>query len=149
QDAENAGFRPCKRCKPNQPVIRFGIGKSSVGSILVAKSERGLCAILMGESAAQLTRDLRNRFPHANLIAGKSDFEQLVSKVVDFVEAPATGLDLPLDMQGTAFQKEVWNALRQIPTGSTASYADLAGRIGSPKAVRAVAQACGANPLAV
>jgi len=129
--------------------IRFAIGESSLGSILVARSDRGVCAILMGDAPDPLIRDLQDRFPRANLIGGDGDFEQHVAKVVGFVEAPAIGLDLPLDVRGTAFQQRVWQALREIPSGSTASYTDIANRIGSPKSVRAVAQACGANALAV
>ena len=129
--------------------IRFAVGECSLGSILVAESERGVCAILLGDDPDELTRDLQNRFPRASLIGGDAEFEQLVSKVVGFVEAPALGLDLPLDVRGTAFQQRVWQALVKIPAGSTASYGDIANRIGSPKSVRAVAQACGANALAV
>jgi AraC family transcriptional regulator of adaptative response/methylated-DNA-[protein]-cysteine methyltransferase len=129
--------------------IRFAVGECSLGSILVARSERGVCAILLGDDADELARDLQNRFPRAELIGGDAEFEQLVSRVVGFVEAPALGLELPLDVRGTAFQQRVWQALRMIPVGSTASYADIAQRIGSPKSVRAVAQACGANALAV
>jgi AraC family transcriptional regulator, regulatory protein of adaptative response / methylated-DNA-[protein]-cysteine methyltransferase len=129
--------------------IRFAIGECSLGSILVAASERGVCAILMGDDPDELARDLQDRFPRANLIGGDAEFEQLVSKVVGFVEAPGLGLDLPLDVRGTAFQQRVWQALREIPAGETVSYADIANRIGSPKSVRAVAQACAANVLAV
>jgi AraC family transcriptional regulator of adaptative response/methylated-DNA-[protein]-cysteine methyltransferase len=129
--------------------IHFAVGECSLGSILVAKSERGVCAILIGDDPEELTRDLQRRFPHAHLIGGDAGFEQLVAKVVGFVEAPAIGLDLPLDVRGTAFQQRVWQALRKIPAGSTASYSEIAERIGSPKSVRAVAQACGANPVAV
>jgi len=129
--------------------IRFAVGECSLGSILVAMSERGVCAILLGDDADELARDLQNRFPRADLIGGDTEFEQLVSKVVGFVESPAVGLNLPLDVRGTAFQQRVWQALQSIPVGSTASYADIAHRIGSPKSVRAVAQACGANALAV
>ena len=129
--------------------IRFAIGECSLGSILVAQSERGVCAILLGSDPEELARDLQDRFPQADLIGGDAEFERLIAKVVGFVEAPRLGLDLPLDVQGTAFQQRVWQALRQIPAGKTASYADIASRIGSPKSVRAVAQACGANTLAV
>jgi AraC family transcriptional regulator, regulatory protein of adaptative response / methylated-DNA-[protein]-cysteine methyltransferase len=129
--------------------IRFAIGECSLGSILVAASERGVCAILIGDDPDELARDLQDRFPRANLIGGDAKFEQLVSKVVGFVEAPGLGLDLPLDVRGTAFQQRVWQALREIPAGKTVSYADIANRIGSPKSVRAVAQACAANVLAV
>ncbi len=114
-----------------------------------SSGERGVCAILLGDDPDELARDLQDSFPRANLIGGDANFEQLVSKVVGFVEAPALGLDLPLDVRGTAFQQLVWKALREIPGSSTASYADIANRIGSPDSVRAVAQACAANTLAV
>ena len=129
--------------------IRFAIGESWLGPILVASSEKGVCAILLGEDPEELVRDLQDRFPKAELIGGDEDFERLVARVVGFVENPSSGLDLPLDIRGTAFQQRVWEALRQIPAGSTASYAEIAERIGQPKSVRAVAQACGANHLAV
>jgi len=129
--------------------IRFAVGECSLGSILVAQSDRGICAILLGDAPDALARDLQDQFPQANLAGGDADFEQLVAKVVGFVEAPALGFDLPLDVRGTAFQQRVWQALRKIPTGSTASYTDIAKLISSPNAVRAVAQACGANALAV
>ena len=129
--------------------IRFAVGECSLGSILVAKSDRGVCAILLGDDPDELTHDLQDRFPRANLIGGDADFEQLVSNVVGFVEAPRLGLDLPLDIPGTGFQQRVWQALLNIPTGSTTTYTDIANQIGSPKSVRAVARACGANVLAV
>jgi AraC family transcriptional regulator of adaptative response/methylated-DNA-[protein]-cysteine methyltransferase len=129
--------------------IRFAVGECSLGSILVAQSDRGICAILLGNDPNALTRDLQDRFPQANLIGGDAAFEQLVARVIGFIEAPAVGLDLPLDVRGTAFQQRVWQALQKIPAGSTASYTDIAKLIGSPNSVRAVAQACGANGLAV
>ena len=129
--------------------IRFAIGECSLGSILVACSERGVCAILIGDDPQPLAHDLQDRFPNARLIGGDAAFERLVARVVGFVEAPRLGLDLPLDVRGTVFQQRVWQALRDIPPGGTMSYADLARRLGVPKAVRAVAQACGANALAV
>jgi AraC family transcriptional regulator of adaptative response/methylated-DNA-[protein]-cysteine methyltransferase len=129
--------------------IRFAVGQCSLGAILVAQSDRGICAILLGDDPHQLVCDLQDQFRRANLIGADAEFEQLIAHVVGFIEAPAIGLDLPLDVRGTAFQERVWQALREIPVGSTASYADIAQRIGSPKAVRAVAQACGANSLAV
>lgn len=129
--------------------IRFAVGQCSLGAILVAQSARGICAILLGDDPHQLVCDLQDQFRRANLIGADAEFEQLIAHVVGFIEAPAIGLDLPLDVRGTAFQERVWQALREIPVGSTASYADIALRIGSPKAVRAVAQACGANSLAV
>ncbi len=129
--------------------IRFAVGECSLGSILVAATDQGVCAILLGDEPGALVRDLEDRFPKAKLIGGDAGFEQWVAKVVGFVEAPALGLDLPLDVRGTAFQQRVWRALREIPAGSTASYTEIAERIGAPKAVRAVAQACASNAIAV
>jgi len=129
--------------------IRFAVGQCSLGAILVAQSDRGVCAILMGDDPDRLVRDLQDRFPHACLIGGDAGFEQLVARVVGFVEAPGFGLDLPLDVRGTAFQQRVWQALREIPPGKTVSYTELARRIGAPSSVRAVAHACAANILAV
>ncbi|MGI4814612.1 MAG: bifunctional DNA-binding transcriptional regulator/O6-methylguanine-DNA methyltransferase Ada [Janthinobacterium lividum] len=129
--------------------IRFAIGQCSLGAILVAQSARGVCAISLGDDPDRLARELQDRFPRATLLGGDAAFEALVAQVVGFVELPALGLDLPLDIRGTAFQERVWQALREIPLGETASYAQIAARIGAPKAVRAVAQACGANSLAV
>jgi AraC family transcriptional regulator of adaptative response/methylated-DNA-[protein]-cysteine methyltransferase len=129
--------------------IRFAVGECSLGSILVAATDKGVCAIMLGDDPEALVRDLQDRFPRAQLLGGDEDFEHLVAKVVGFVEAPALGLDLPLDVQGTAFQQRVWQALRVIPSGTTASYTEIAERIGAPQAVRAVAQACASNALAV
>jgi AraC family transcriptional regulator of adaptative response/methylated-DNA-[protein]-cysteine methyltransferase len=129
--------------------IRFAVGECSLGSILVARSTKGVCAILLGDNADALVRDLQDRFPRATLVGGDANFERTVAAVIGFVEHPAIGLDLPLDVRGTAFQQRVWQALRQIPVGSTATYTEIAARIGAPKAVRAVAQACAGNALAV
>lgn len=129
--------------------IEFAIGESSLGAILVARSQRGVCAISLGSDADALLRELQDRFPRAELIGGDADFERLVAQVVGLIEQPNLGIDLPLDVRGTAFQQRVWQALRQIPSGETASYAQIAQRIGSPKSVRAVAGACAANTLAV
>ena len=129
--------------------IRFAVGASSLGAILVAATERGVCAILLDDDPGALVRDLKDRFPRAELVGGDAGFEALVARVVGLVEAPRTGLDLPLDVGGTAFQQRVWAALAAIPPGTTASYADVARAIGAPGAVRAVARACGANALAV
>ena len=129
--------------------IRFAVGACSLGAILVAASSRGICAILMGDDADMLVRDLQDRFAAAKLIGGDGAFEQWVAQVVGLVEVPKVGLDLPLDIRGTAFQQRVWRALQAIEPGQTASYTEIAQRIGAPKAVRAVAGACAANPLAV
>jgi AraC family transcriptional regulator, regulatory protein of adaptative response / methylated-DNA-[protein]-cysteine methyltransferase len=130
-------------------VIRFAVGQCSLGAILVAQSQRGICAILLGEDPDTLVRDLQDQFPKAQFIGGDAEFERLVAQVVGFIEAPSIGLNLPLDVRGTAFQERVWQALREIPSGTTATYAQIAMRIGAPRAVRAVAQACGANRIAV
>jgi AraC family transcriptional regulator of adaptative response/methylated-DNA-[protein]-cysteine methyltransferase len=130
-------------------VIRFALGKCSLSSILVAASEKGICAIFLGGDPAALRKDLARRFPKAQLVAGDRAFEDLVAKVIRFVEAPRTGLDLPLDLRGTVFQRRVWKALRDIPIGTISSYSEIAKRIGAPKAVRAVTRAVASNRLAV
>ena len=129
--------------------IRFAIGATTLGAILVASSDKGVAAILLGDDPDALARDLQDRFPRARLIGGDADYEAVVAEVVGFVEAPRVGLDLPLDVRGTAFQQRVWQALRDIPFGRTASYTEVAERIGLPSATRAVAGACAANKLAV
>lgn len=129
--------------------IRFAIGQATLGAVLVAQSRRGICAILLGDDAEALLNQLQDQFPKAVLIGCDAAFEQLVAQVVGMVEAPGLGLNLPLDVQGTAFQVRVWKALGDITPGTTASYADIARRIGSPRAIRAVAQACAANKLAI
>lgn len=129
--------------------IRFAVGETSMGSILVASSHKGVAAILLGDDPDELVRDLQDRFPKAQLIGADRNYEKLVASVVGFVEMPQLGLDLPLDVRGTAFQQRVWQVLREIPVGSTVSYAEIARRIGAPKAVRAVAAACAKNNLAV
>lgn len=129
--------------------IRFAVGQCSLGAILVAASARGVCAITLGDDPEALVRDLQDHFPRAELIGADTAFEAVVAQVVGFVEAPRLGLDLPLDVRGTAFQQRVWQALRTIPAGTTASYSEIAQRIGSPKSVRAVASACAANAIAV
>jgi AraC family transcriptional regulator of adaptative response/methylated-DNA-[protein]-cysteine methyltransferase len=129
--------------------IRFAVGQCWLGSILVAATDKGVCAISLGDNPDALVRDLQDRFPQASLIGGDQDFEQWMAQVVGFVATPTHGLDLPLDIRGTAFQQRVWQALRDIPPGTTASYHEIAAHIGRPQAARAVAQACALNPLAV
>lgn len=129
--------------------IHFAVGQCTLGAVLVAQSRRGVCAIMLGEDPQALVRQLQDRFAKANLIGADRGFEQLVARVVGLIEAPGTALDLPLDLRGTVFQTRVWQALREIPPGTTATYAQIAQRIGAPRSVRAVANACGANPLAV
>jgi AraC family transcriptional regulator of adaptative response/methylated-DNA-[protein]-cysteine methyltransferase len=129
--------------------IRFAVGECSLGTLLVASSKKGIAAILLGGEPDKLVRELQDRFPKARLIGADREYEALVARVVGFIEAPGQGLDLPLDIRGTAFQQRVWRALQDIPVGRTVSYTELARRIGSPKAVRAVAGACAANSIAV
>ena len=150
QSAQVLGMRPSHyRARGATQDIRFAIGQCSLGAILVAQSDRGICAILLGDDPEALLRELQDRFAQAHLIGGDAAFEALVAQVVAFVEAPGLGLNLPLDVRGTAFQQRVWRVLQAIPVGQTASYAEVAQRIGAPAAVRAVAQACAANALAV
>jgi AraC family transcriptional regulator, regulatory protein of adaptative response / methylated-DNA-[protein]-cysteine methyltransferase len=129
--------------------ISFAVGECSLGSVLVARSAKGVCALTLGDDPDALVRDLQDRFPNAELVGGDSEFEALVARVVGLVDDPATGLGLPLDMRGTAFQQRVWTALQAIPPGQTVSYAELARRIGAPQSVRAVAGACAANAIAI
>lgn len=129
--------------------LRFAVGDCSLGSILVAASGKGICAIALGDDPEALLRDLQDRFPRARLVGADAGFERLVARAIAVVEAPGRDHELPLDIRGTAFQQRVWQALRRIPAGTTASYAEIAARLGTPKAVRAVAQACAANPIAV
>jgi len=126
--------------------IHYAVNPSSLGLVLVAQSAKGVCAVLLGDDLQTLQRDLKERFPEANLIEGDA---ALATQVIGTLESPARGIDVPLDPQGTEFQQSVWKALREIPAGTTASYTDIANRIGLPKSARAVAQACAANPLAV
>lgn len=129
--------------------IAFAVGQCSLGAVLVARSQAGVCAIALGDDPDGLTRELQDRFPQAELVGDDPDFQKLVARVVGFVESPRIGLDLPLDIQGTAFQKRVWEALSLIPAGETISYSALARKLGAPQAARAVASACAANRLAV
>jgi AraC family transcriptional regulator of adaptative response/methylated-DNA-[protein]-cysteine methyltransferase len=129
--------------------IRFAVGESSLGSVLVAATDAGLCAVFLGDDPDALARELQDRFRHAEIVGADEDFERTVARVVGLVEHPGTATDLPLDIRGTAFQRRVWEALRTIPAGTTATYAQVAARIGMPTATRAVAQACGANAIAV
>jgi AraC family transcriptional regulator of adaptative response/methylated-DNA-[protein]-cysteine methyltransferase len=150
QSAQVLGMTPTRFRKGGErTTIRFAIGECSLGAILVAPTDKGVCAILLGDDPEALVRDLQDRFDRAELIGGDAGFEDLVAKVVGLVERPGQGADLPLDVRGTAFQQKVWQALRDIKSGDTASYSDVAIAIGAPKAVRAVAQACAANNLAI
>jgi AraC family transcriptional regulator, regulatory protein of adaptative response / methylated-DNA-[protein]-cysteine methyltransferase len=129
--------------------VRFAVGRCSLGDILVAATDKGVSAILIGDDPQTLVQDLQDRFPNAELIGADAAFEATVAQVVGLVDAPTRAFDLPLDIRGTAFQQQVWDALRRIPAGRTATYTDIAAAIGRPSAVRAVAQACASNALAV
>ena len=150
KSTETLGMTPTKFRKGGAGArIRFAVGECSLGSVLVAVSEKGVCAISLGDDPDLQVRDLQDQFPRAELVGGDQEFEKLVAHVVGFIEAPRAQFNLPLDVRGTAFQLRVWQALREIPVGSTVSYAGIAERIGAPKAVRAVAQACASNHIAV
>jgi AraC family transcriptional regulator of adaptative response/methylated-DNA-[protein]-cysteine methyltransferase len=154
EDAEQAGFRPCKRCHPERDdaareAIRFGIGTSRLGPLLVAAGERGVCAILFGDDERALEADLRRRFPQAALARDDQELSARLAQAATLIERPGAPFAAELDLRGTPFQRKVWDALRAIPAGATASYKEIALRIGMPDASRAVAQACGANALAV
>jgi AraC family transcriptional regulator, regulatory protein of adaptative response / methylated-DNA-[protein]-cysteine methyltransferase len=150
RDAQAPALSPAARHRGDVDTrIRFAAADSTLGSILIAATDRGICAILLGDGPDALARDLRNRFPQAHLSGGDEAVERWVSEVIDYVEAPDGGLGLPLAIGGTAFQQQVWAAVRAVPLGTTATYADIARAIGEPAAVRAVARACGANPAAV
>ena len=148
--SETLGMTPNQfRAGAPDAEIKFAFGESSLGRVLIAASDKGICAIFFGDDAGELARELKRQFPRARLVGGDHAFEQLTARVISFVEDPRRDLDLPLDIRGTAFQRRVWEALRRIPRGSTATYADIAKAIGAPKAVRAVGRACGSNPIAV
>jgi len=147
---EQLGMTPTAfRKSGDGTVIRFAVGECSLGSVLVAATDKGVCAIFLGDDPDALARNLQDRFPQARIVGADPAFDAWVAQVVGLVERPALGLALPLDIRGTAFQIRVWDALCQIPPGSTASYAEIAQKIGRPKACRAVAQACAWNPIAL
>jgi AraC family transcriptional regulator, regulatory protein of adaptative response / methylated-DNA-[protein]-cysteine methyltransferase len=148
--ADRLGMRPgAFRAGGTGEVIRFAVGTCSLGHVLVAATDVGVCAILLGDDPEELVRDLQDRFPQAELIGGDPGFEEVVAHAVGAVERPHQPFPLPLDIRGTAFQEKVWGVLRSLKPGATASYADVAAAIGRPEATRAVAQACGANRIAI
>ncbi|CAB3830728.1 MAG: bifunctional transcriptional activator/DNA repair enzyme AdaA [Achromobacter pulmonis] len=144
------GMTPTAFRKDGEGVeIRFAVGQCTLGALLVAASDTGICEIALHEDPEQLVRNLQDRFKAARLIGADREFEQWMAAVVGFVENPSVGLHLPLDVRGTAFQRRVWEALREIPVGATVTYTDIAERIGSPRSVRAVARACATNNIAL
>jgi AraC family transcriptional regulator of adaptative response/methylated-DNA-[protein]-cysteine methyltransferase len=147
---EKLGMKPSEYRDGGQGMrIHSAVAQSYLGWVQVAATAKGICAIDLADSPDDLRERLRARFPKAGLVEDDPNFRALVSQVLSFLESPQDGLDLPLDVQGTAFQRRVWLALREIPPGSTASYGEIAARIGNPKAARAVAGACASNPVAV
>jgi AraC family transcriptional regulator of adaptative response/methylated-DNA-[protein]-cysteine methyltransferase len=150
ESSKRLGMKPTEfRAGGNGARIRFAVGECSLGSILVAASDLGICSIALGNDPDTLLKELQDRFPNAELIGGDKQFERMVAQVIAFVENPMVGLELPLHIQGTAFQQRVWKALCEVPCGTTCSYSELAQKLGQPKAARAVAGACAANTLAV
>ncbi len=144
------GMLPSKyRSGGKDQAIRFTMAKSPLGLLLVAATDKGVCCIEIGDSRQSLEQSLRKRFPAASLSEDEADLQCSVVAIITFINTPSDGLQLPLDIQGTAFQQRVWKALQAIPPGATASYKELAAAIGKPTAQRAVAQACGANKLAL
>lgn len=130
-------------------IIRFAVGECSLGSILVAATDIGICTIALGDNPEKLIYEFQDRFPRAELVGDDAVFARMVATVVGFVEQPAKGLNLPLHIQGTAFQQRVWKALCDIPYGKTCTYTEIAKKLGRPNSIRAVAAACAANNLAV
>jgi AraC family transcriptional regulator of adaptative response/methylated-DNA-[protein]-cysteine methyltransferase len=151
EEARAAGLRACLRCKPDthRETLRWGVVPTSLGLALVARSEAGLRLVTLGDDAETLRADLEKRFKHARIVQDAEGLVDDLKAVAAQVDHPDGALDLPIDARGTELQQAVWAALREIPAGETASYADIARAIGRPSASRAVAQACGANPLAV
>jgi AraC family transcriptional regulator of adaptative response/methylated-DNA-[protein]-cysteine methyltransferase len=150
-NAMNAlGMRPAEfRAGGRGATIRFAVGECSLGSILVAATDVGVCAISFGDDPTRLVRSLQDRFSQATLVGADRAFERTVARVVAFVEQPRLGLDLPLDIRGTAFQQRVWKQLMAIPAGSTRTYSQIARALGRPAGSRAVGGACAKNPIAV
>ncbi|MCI3181898.1 transcriptional regulator [Caulobacter sp. CCUG 60055] len=149
--ARASGLRPCKRCKPDEQreTLRYGFVETDLGTALLAASGAGVCVVTLGEDRAGLAADLRRRFPRARLIEAGAELSTELEQARALISSPAAGFAPALDARGTPFQQAVWRALRQLPAGTTVSYAELARRAGRPEATRAAAQACGANPLAV
>lgn len=149
EGAELTGLLTSKTRRNHTDVIRFALRQCSLGWALIATSDKGVCAILLGDEVDALTKELQRRFPEAQLAQSDDTCEGLAASALAFIEKPGRRPAFPLDPRGTAFQRRVWEALRTIPPGRTASYAEIAQCLGAPKSVRAVAGACAANPVAV
>jgi AraC family transcriptional regulator of adaptative response/methylated-DNA-[protein]-cysteine methyltransferase len=147
---EILGMKPSAyRAGGRAETIRFALGRCSLGAVLVASTERGLCAISLGDDEGTLERELAELFPKAALERGDATYQRQLRRVIALVEKPTRGIDLPLDVRGTAFQERVWRTLSKVPAGQTLTYTELAKLVGTPRAVRAVASACAANRLAI
>lgn len=148
--SEELGMTPATYSRGGRGAqISFTIVDSSMGCLLVAMTERGVCAVRMGDSDAELEKDLRAEFPEAEIARADSLLREPVAKILNHLDDNEPRLDLPLDIRATAFQRQVWEKLREIPYGQTASYADVAKALGKPNAVRAVGRACATNPVAL
>jgi methylated-DNA-[protein]-cysteine S-methyltransferase/AraC family transcriptional regulator of adaptative response/methylated-DNA-[protein]-cysteine methyltransferase len=141
--------RATSRRQTQSEEIAFATAESTLGAVLVARGSRGICAIFIGLATEELTADLAAQFPKGALVRHDGNLDGDLEKILRFIEAPAHGLDLEVDVRGTPFQRRVWDALCAIPTGRTVTYAALARRIGEPRATRAVANACAANAIAL
>ena len=149
-DAAVLGMPPATYQKKGRGArIRYAVGQCDLGRVLVAATEQGICAIDLGDREEDLVDELHKRFSEAEWVTSDARLETWMERVLALLQSPSDGLDLPLDVQGTAFQRRVWAALRDVAPGTTASYAQIAARIGQPKAFRAVAQACANNPVVV
>jgi len=150
RSADTLGMTPGEYRSGGKGVpIRYAIAACPLGLVLVAGTARGVCSVCFGNGRTTLERQLRQDFPEASIEKADRAFDAWVGEIVGHLKHPAGRLDLPLDIRGTAFQQRVWQALREIPAGRTASYAEVAARIGQPSAVRAVGRACATNPVAV
>jgi AraC family transcriptional regulator of adaptative response/methylated-DNA-[protein]-cysteine methyltransferase len=148
--AAELGMTPATYSRGGQGVnINYTIVDSSLGRLLVAMTERGVCAVRMGDSDAALEKDLRDEFPHAQINQNDAFLREPVQKILSHLDQNEPQLDLPLDIRATAFQRQVWEKLRAIPYGETVSYGDVAKALGKPGAVRAVGRACATNPVAL
>jgi AraC family transcriptional regulator of adaptative response/methylated-DNA-[protein]-cysteine methyltransferase len=151
-EAARAGFRACKRCRPDEAdpsTISFAVVDCVLGKLLVARTERGICAIKLGDSESALEESLRRDFPLAKIEAAPAQLAGVNRRVAAVAAGADSGTDLPLDVRATDFQWRVWRALRQIPIGQTRTYGEIAEAIGKPRAVRAVGRACASNPVAL
>lgn len=138
-----------KKKREQKSTINFAIKECSLGFLLVAASKKGICAIFLGDDKVELQKELQRRFPQAELIEDHKILQPQMVEIINFIDKPKANCDLALDFQGTVFQERVWQALRKIPLGTTVSYSDIARKIGLPKAIRAVANACAGNHIAI